>query len=163
MWLDFTGVSNTAPRWSNRIIAGSYIRSYEIKQLLNKKRLFVDSFLLSIMSTNRFSPIQKWADKCLSWLCVIGACYRRDDRPDDDHTDDGRADISAQRQLLHQGHRRVPGHLLQLHLWSADRVCRGPLLHAKPPRLQKHANGKRGSSTSSTSKCVHHHLCCFLR
>ncbi len=48
MWLDFTGVPNTAPRWSNRIIAGSYVRSYEIKQLLNKKRLFVDNFFFIV-------------------------------------------------------------------------------------------------------------------
>ncbi|XP_078717511.1 gamma-aminobutyric acid receptor subunit beta-3-like isoform X3 [Lampetra fluviatilis] len=51
-----------------------------------------------------------------------------------DHADDGCPRVAAQRQLLHQGHRRLPGHLLQLHLRSAARVRGGSLLHAAPPR-----------------------------
>ncbi len=39
------GWSATAQRWSNRSIAGSYIRSYEIKRLLDNK-IFVDNFFI---------------------------------------------------------------------------------------------------------------------
>ncbi len=45
-----------APHWSNRSIAGSHIRSCEIKRLLNKKNICWQIFL-SIMSTNHCSPI----------------------------------------------------------------------------------------------------------
>ncbi len=44
----------TAPHWSNRIIAGCYIRSYEIKRLLDNRNIYQLFFLsstLSIMST----------------------------------------------------------------------------------------------------------------
>ncbi|XP_078717507.1 uncharacterized protein LOC144935058 isoform X1 [Lampetra fluviatilis] len=60
--------------------------------------------------------------------------HRRHHGAHHDHADDGCPRVAAQRQLLHQGHRRLPGHLLQLHLRSAARVRGGSLLHAAPPR-----------------------------
>ncbi|XP_078717513.1 gamma-aminobutyric acid receptor subunit beta-3-like isoform X5 [Lampetra fluviatilis] len=47
--------------------------------------------------------------------------HRRHHGAHHDHADDGCPRVAAQRQLLHQGHRRLPGHLLQLHLRSAAR------------------------------------------
>ncbi len=55
----------TAPHWSNRSIAGSYIRSYEIKQLLDNKnicRQFGDHVTLRLRCTRSLS---------LCWLSQI--------------------------------------------------------------------------------------------
>ncbi len=46
--------SATAPHWSNRSIAGSYIRSYEIKRLLDNKKIFF-SLIVSALVTKRES------------------------------------------------------------------------------------------------------------
>lgn len=66
---------------------------------------------------------------------------RCDHSTDYDHSDDGCPDLPAQCKLLHQGHRCVLGNLLQLYLWSAHWVRRGPLLYAYSCR-RTHADGK---------------------
>ncbi len=39
----------TAPHWSNRSIAGSYIRSYEIKRLLDNKNICRQFFIVDVV------------------------------------------------------------------------------------------------------------------
>ncbi len=57
----------TVPHWSTRSIAGPYIRSYEIKRLLDNKNIWRQFFLLSIMSTNHCSPTSIWSRLCENW------------------------------------------------------------------------------------------------
>ncbi len=40
---------STAPHWSNHIIAGSYIRSYEIKRLLDNKNNYTFFFIVDVV------------------------------------------------------------------------------------------------------------------
>lgn len=55
-------------------------------------------------------------------------CFPRSDhRVVHDHADDWGPHFSSQHQLLHKGHRRVPGDLLQLRVWGPAGIRGRPL------------------------------------
>lgn len=87
-------------------------------------------------------------------------CFPRSDhRVVHDHADDWRPHFSSQHQLLHKGHRRVPGDLLQLRVWGPAGIRGRPLQLLTAEGSQRQGKAFEGPACDPSVSWAHVLVC----
>lgn len=102
-WVSFWISLSSVP--ARICIGGSQFKSLEPNLCMkvlpcNEHKCWLAS-LLAAGHTSVLQSANRKLDHCGSLVCFTA---RSDHSPDHDHSDDGRSDVAAQCQLLHQGH-----------------------------------------------------------